>query len=60
MNLKDTKSFARSSMSRANLLKWLPSHGPDLIGSPEQGSHPSGSVEEFDTFVDTAMTLFRI
>ena len=49
-------------------LKWLPCHGPDLIRSPEQGSQPSGSADEFDTetklskgkYLDTAMTVFRI
>ena len=52
----------------AMILKWLPCHGPDLIRSPEQGSQPSGSADEFDTetklskgkYLDTAMTVFRI
>ena len=56
------------TVPRALILKWLPSHGPDLIMSPEQGSQPSGSEEEFDTetklskgkYLDTAITVFRI
>ena len=48
--LKIERTNISSKNSTRDQTKWkIPCQGPDFIGRPEQGSHPSGSEEEFVT-----------